>query len=182
MDVYLKHHPEATEAHLVNVGRLFTLLLSAASVLWLPVIDGTSEELFLYIQGMQVIWSAPVSVVFLGSVASERLSVGTAWRTLHAGLACGFVFWLARSGLPKAYRVEDLGSVNILHFSAGLFLADAILMYALHLLDTSGGSSQEVQALVPKSTPDQSRGDVWSLWSAALLTITVTVLSLSFWI
>merc|ERR1719367_854466 len=56
MDVYAILAPGQTEAQLVRIGRIFTVCLALVSLAWLPVIQNSNDQLFLYIQSMQVIW------------------------------------------------------------------------------------------------------------------------------
>mmetsp|Transcript_109207 Transcript_109207/g.315547 ORF Transcript_109207/g.315547 Transcript_109207/m.315547 type:complete len:555 (-) Transcript_109207:135-1799(-) len=122
MDIYAEWYPEHTERELVIVGQLFTIVLAVASMAWLPMIDGSGDELFVYIQSMQLIWCAPIAAVFLCACLSKRISSRTAWITLTGGIAVGVVFWLLRSGLPVGYRMASLQPFCVLYFGMVHFL------------------------------------------------------------
>merc|ERR1719487_946383 len=103
MDVYSKMYPDASEHQLVNVGRLFTCLIAVLSVAWLPVIDSTSDQLFLYIQSLQVIWCAPIALVFLGARFLPSMSTKTAWYVLIFGSVVGVIFWIVQNVTPPTH-------------------------------------------------------------------------------
>jgi len=135
IDVYAYLRPGQTEAQLVRAGRAFTVLLACVSLAWLPVIENSDDQLFLYIQGMQTIWSAPVVTVFLAAVASDALSEWTAWWSLVVGLAVGFLAWLLRETLPTCTGGPLCWTLrlNILHFSIALLILNVFVLLVLHL-------------------------------------------------
>merc|ERR1719473_239075 len=61
IDIYAKRYPQSRPDELVMVGRMFSFFVALISLMWVPVIQNGSEQLFLYIQGMQVVWCAPVA-------------------------------------------------------------------------------------------------------------------------
>jgi len=180
IDIYAKWQPDHTEAELVKVGRAFTIFVAVVSVLWLPMISASSSELFLYIQGMQVIWCGPIALVFLASVSMKSLSADTAWAVLMIGLVFGAFYWLLSTGLPAAWRWPPLESLNILYFSMISFTFSAALMAALHLIEhIRGNSADERTALLTKGAvlDHPIEQQIWAglptKISAALLCVTV---------
>mmetsp|Transcript_74587 Transcript_74587/g.230535 ORF Transcript_74587/g.230535 Transcript_74587/m.230535 type:complete len:542 (-) Transcript_74587:109-1734(-) len=136
IDVYRDLVPDASELRLVRVGRVFTVLMAAVSLAWLPVIQGSSSQLFLYIQEMQVIWAAPVVVVFLASLASDKVSEFTAWWALWLGLVFSFVVWLVRQFAAGCTMLPlcPIVNLNVLHFTVALFAIDVLLLLVLHFV------------------------------------------------
>src|SRR5699024_5054016 len=63
MDFYSKFKPEASEQHLVWMGRLATGVMVIIGLLWIPVIQG-SRGLYDYLQGVQSYLAPPIFVVF----------------------------------------------------------------------------------------------------------------------
>jgi uncharacterized sodium:solute symporter family permease YidK len=105
MDVYRMLFPDASETQLVFAGRTFTLLVACAAIMWLPVILNADGQLFLYIQNMQNIWASPVTVVFVASVISKKVSASTATVTLVVGLSIGVATWMLQNVLTAAMLV-----------------------------------------------------------------------------
>ncbi len=64
-DVYKKLNPAATEASLVRVGRLVTVVMVVLGMLWVPFIRYLSAEVFIYLQSVQAYISPPIAAVFL---------------------------------------------------------------------------------------------------------------------
>jgi len=153
MDVYASMVPDHTEARLVCVGRLFTVFLAVVSVAWLPVIERSGSQLFLYIQSMQQIWSSPVVVVFLASFASKSISEWVAWWSLVAGLAFGLAFWLVR----EVFGAHFVAQLNVLHFSIMLFVLDLLLLVVLHTAEPYLFPKGELDPLVKQTEIFSSR-------------------------
>ena len=179
--------PDHTEAELVYVGRLFTVVLAVLSLAWLPVIAQANDQLFLYIQGMQIIWCSPIAVVFLASCASETLCARTAMWTLVCGLAAGAAFWAWRNAVPRAWRHPAVDGLNILHYSLLLFAFSASVMGVLHSTEQRGAQSMaERTALVGDKVDYRARiaqqewAGTGTTVSAAVLAVTVAGLTLWF--
>jgi len=194
IDIYAHLRPGQTEAHLVRTGRAFTVLLACVSLAWLPVIENSDDQLFLYIQGMQTIWSAPVATVFLASVTSDALSEWTAWWSLIAGLMVGFLAWLLREIVPVCARgpVCWILRLNILHFSIGLLILNVFVLLVLHLgVDAcflvnseQQQQQQQQQHLEAKSSnTSQISTQQWAGWPSKVCSVALlmTVASLTAW-
>mmetsp|Transcript_46138 Transcript_46138/g.142913 ORF Transcript_46138/g.142913 Transcript_46138/m.142913 type:complete len:538 (-) Transcript_46138:76-1689(-) len=134
MDVYAHLAPAHTEQELVKVGRIFTVLMAVVSLAWLPVIQSSSNQLFLYIQEMQIIWTSPVVTVFLASLASDAVSEVTAWWTFWVGLTLSLCVWVARQFAAGCTTLPfcPIVNLNILLFAVVLLVLDVLLLLALH--------------------------------------------------
>lgn len=102
MDIYRAFRPDASEEALVLSGRIFTLFVALASLLWLPQILNSNEQLFLYIQSMQNIWCGPITTIFLASFVSPAVSTQSATVTLCCGLALGMFYWVVQNTLTES--------------------------------------------------------------------------------
>lgn len=139
MDIYKVYHPEASERTLVIAGRAFTVAIGLCSLAWLPVILNSNDQLFLYIMGMQSIWSSPIAVIFLGSFASRAVSTRTAWVTLVSGLIMGVLYWVIQANIPRSSLTMPLLLVKdlcILHYSIVMFLICSAIMAVSHNVET----------------------------------------------
>ena len=80
----------ASEKELVAVGRAFCALLAVVTILWLPVIDLMSDQVFVYIQSVSMYLSPPiVSVYFVGALW-RRANAHGAVAAFGVGYALGF--------------------------------------------------------------------------------------------
>ena len=137
-DVYRKLNPGASEATLVRVGRLVTLVMVLLGVLWVPFIRYLSAEVFIYLQSVQAYVSPPIAAVFLFGVFWPRANRYGALASLIAGALIGaarFIFELNRdsalvSGSPF---LSTLVSINFLHFAILIFVISAAILVVVSL-------------------------------------------------
>ncbi|MGH9799967.1 MAG: sodium:solute symporter, partial [Blastocatellia bacterium] len=127
MDFYKKLRPEASEKHLVNVGRVTTLVMVLLALLWLPMIGRISNNLWIYLQSVQAYVSPPIAAVFLLGIAWKRINSQGAL----ASLLVGFVLGAARFILEVIYAGQPLDG-GFLKFYVGMnFLHFAVLMFVI---------------------------------------------------
>src|SRR6188474_253645 len=88
MDFYSKLRPKATQAQLVRVGRVATVVMVVIGLLWIPVIQG-AKGLYDYLQGIQAYLAPPIFVVFFFGVFMKRLNGPGCLATLITGFAMG---------------------------------------------------------------------------------------------
>lgn len=136
MDIYKHWHPDVTETTLVGVGRIFTFVLAGVSLLWLPMITYSSEQLFIYIQAMQMIWCTPLSVTFLAACIFPEFSSFNAALTTSVGMILGFMYWSMRTSVPPAYAWEALATLNLYHFACIVFVLLAAVLLVVHKLES----------------------------------------------
>ncbi|MBM3797637.1 MAG: sodium/solute symporter [Acidobacteria bacterium] len=148
MDVYKKHHPEASEARLVMVGRLTTVAIVALSIAWIPLIRNLNSEVYQYLQSVQSYVGAPITATFLTGI----LWRGATSRAALVTLVTGGVIGAARFGmdiLHNAFKM-DLGPLNdvvkfsFLNFSVLVFLFCVALMVTISKADPEPARSQEL--------------------------------------
>ncbi|HKK47440.1 MAG TPA: sodium:solute symporter [Balneolaceae bacterium] len=93
MDFYSRFKPDASERHLVWMGRVATGVMVIIGLLWIPVIQG-SRGLYEYLQGVQSYLAPPIFVVFFLGIFNKRLNKeGCLW-SLGVGFFLG-IFRLA---------------------------------------------------------------------------------------
>ena len=135
-DIYKKFRPDSDERRLVLVGQLSTAVLVGFGLLWIPMMQLVSGQLYQYLQSVQAYISPPVAAVFL---------LGIFWRRVNssgavAALATGFVLGVGR--LVAEINKDSLGSglfywysdINFLHFAILLFVVCALVLTAVSLL------------------------------------------------
>src|SRR6186997_886793 len=88
MDFYSKLRPKATQAQLVRIGRVATVVMVIIGLLWIPVIQG-AKGLYDYLQGIQAYLAPPIFVVFFFGVFMKRLNGPGCLATLITGFAMG---------------------------------------------------------------------------------------------
>ena len=88
MDFYSRFRPKATQAQLVWVGRVATVVMVIVGLLWIPVIQG-GRGLYDYLQGIQAYLAPPIFVVFFFGIFMKRLNGPGCLATLLTGFAMG---------------------------------------------------------------------------------------------
>jgi len=166
LDVYAKMYPEKSEAHLVNVGRAFTVFIACVSLAWLPMIDQTNDQLFLYIQAMQVIWCSPIAFLFLGARFLPKMSAFTAWCTLLSGLALGVAFFLCQQVFPKTWLEGSVfhwvQTLNILYFAIVDFMFCGLVLACCHLMEFKGESHERLSLVTRPDIEDVIAKQEWA--------------------
>lgn len=140
-DVYKKLNPGASETRLVTVGRMFTVVMVALGILWVPFISYLSSEVYIYLQSVQAYISPPIAAVFLFGVFWPRANRHGAIAALGAGAVLGaarFVLELNRgTQLAQASFIKPLVDMNFLHFAVVLFAVSTIILVAVSLATQS---------------------------------------------
>jgi len=90
MDFYSRFRPQASQAHLVRIGRIATAIMVLIGLLWIPVIQG-SRGLYDYLQGIQGYLAPPIFTVFFFGVFSKRLNAKGCLAALIVGFAMGII-------------------------------------------------------------------------------------------
>jgi SSS family solute:Na+ symporter len=134
-DIYRKIHPEAPERRLVLVGQLSTAVLVGLGLLWIPMMQFVSGQLYQYLQSVQAYISPPIAAVFLIGIFWKRVNSAGA----VASLLAGFVLGMAR--LAMEILKDDLSGwlyvyadINFLHFAIVLFVVCTAILVVVSLM------------------------------------------------
>ena len=104
LDVYQKFQPRASQARLVWMGRVATIVMVLIALLWIPVIQG-ARGLYEYLQGVQAYLAPPIAAVFFLGVFMKRLNAAGCL----AALVCGFALGLFRLALDTPVTLGVAG-------------------------------------------------------------------------
>ena len=88
MDFYSRLRPNASQTHLVWMGRVATVVMVVIGLAWIPVIQG-GRGLYDYLQGVQSYLAPPIFVVFFLGVFNKRLNKEGCLSALLVGFALG---------------------------------------------------------------------------------------------
>ena len=141
VDVYEKLRPQASQARIVLVGRLATLVVTGLGLLWIPVMPLVSGGgLYQYLQNVQSYLAPPITAVFLLGLTSPRINTpGATW-----GLGLGFVLGFGKLVIQAFFGagkidtptvLAAIGDFNFLYFSGVLFLICVVTSIVASLLD-----------------------------------------------
>jgi SSS family solute:Na+ symporter len=164
-DVYKKIRPEASERQLVLVGQATTAVLVGFGLLWIPLMQLVSAQLYQYLQSVQAYISPPIAAVFLLGIAWRRVNAQGAM----AALATGFVLGMGRlvAELNKGSLDGILftyADINFLHFAVILFAICTVVLVGVSLVTPPPAAAQvegltfgSARAVTDRSTGPASR-------------------------
>lgn len=144
IDVYKKLKPKAPETSLVNVGRVATFVIVILAILWVPFIEGFSDQLYIYLQKVQSYIAPPITAIFLGGLLWSRANGAAAVLVLILGLVVGagrFILEIIHASLITStgtgFDTEWLNvlvNINFLHFTILMFLFSVSTLFVISLL------------------------------------------------
>ncbi len=127
VDIYNRHlRPEASQRHLIAVGRMSTVVFLLIATAWAPALL-SFERVFSYIQEFWGLITPGVAVVFLG---------GLFWRRATAGAAA----WVMGLTLPVTVGVKLLTPSAA--FLDQMWLAGLVLILLLVVISRRGPEPQ----------------------------------------
>ena len=135
-DVYRKWRPAASEARLVLVGRITTVILVFLGLAWIPFMKYVSPQIYIYLQSVQAYIAPPIAAVFLLGILSPRLNGKGALAALWAGFVLGFarlLLELDKANLTSGSMLHWYADINFLHFAAMLFVICVAVLIVVSL-------------------------------------------------
>jgi len=136
-DVYRKWRPNATEARLVFVGRVTTVVLVLVGLAWIPMMKYVSPQIYIYLQSVQAYIAPPIAAVFLLGILNPRLNGKGALSALWAGFVLGFarlLLELDKANLSSGSMLYWYANINFLHFAALLFLLCSTILIVVSIM------------------------------------------------
>jgi SSS family solute:Na+ symporter len=138
LDFYKRLKPTASEAQLVNMGRIATVLMVGLGILWVPFIHLLSSQLYIYLQSVQAYVSPPIAVCFIIGILWTRPNGAGAITSLLTGFVLGttrFVFEvLDKSEHYESALIRWLVDMNFLHYAIFMFVVCAVVLIGVSLM------------------------------------------------
>src|SRR5499425_2036352 len=138
LDFYKKLRPEASEAQLVNFGRIATGAMVLLGLLWVPFIHLLSAQLYIYLLSVQAYISPPIAVCFIFGILWTRVNGQGAISSLLTGFVLGavrFVFEvLDKSRHYQSGAIRWLVDMNFLHYAIFMFVVCTAVLVAVSLM------------------------------------------------
>jgi solute:Na+ symporter, SSS family len=138
LDFYKKLRPNASEAQLVNFGRIATGAMVLLGLLWVPFIHLLSAQLYIYLQSVQAYISPPIAVCFIFGILWTRVNGQGAISSLLTGFVLGAVRFMFEV-LDKSRRYESgfirwLVDMNFLHYAIFMFAVCTAVLVGVSLM------------------------------------------------
>ncbi len=184
-DIYLKLRPNTSEARQVRVGQTATAVLVGFGLLWIPMMQFISGQLYQYLQSVQAYISPPIASVFLIGILWQRANAAGAMAALGTGFVLGTLRLIAelnedtQTGFILAYA-----EMNFLHFAAALFAICSVVLVGVSLL-TRAPDPAKLNGITFATTPaseyaSPSRRRRQDRWASVLLVVLVGLVWLYF--
>jgi SSS family solute:Na+ symporter len=128
-DFYTKMKPNASEKHLVIVGRIATAAIVVLGILWIPVMKMFSNVLYEYLQAVQGLLAPAIAAAFMMGVFWKRTTAAGGYWGLVIGFALGMfrlilnVMHGAKAGLAIEAAKVKLKLASMLPEAQGDMLA-----------------------------------------------------------
>ena len=179
IDIYQKLRPDSSEKTLVLVGRVATGVLVILGVLWIPLLQSLSGQLYTYLQSVQAYIAPPIASVFFLGLFWKRINATGAITALVGGFVLGMGRLVAEinsrylSGWLLTYA-----EINFLHFAIFLFLA-CIGLLVIGSLITPPPSDERIRGLTYATTlaADRERSRAsWNTWDVVHSVVIVAII------
>ncbi len=137
LDFYKRMRPQASETHLVAVGRIATGVLVILGLLWVPFIKLLSSQLYIYLQSVQAYISPPIAACFILGILWTRLNGQGAISCLLTGLVLGSLRFVLevfdKSAHYQSEAIRWLLDMNFLHYAIFMFVVCSAVLVAVSL-------------------------------------------------
>ncbi len=190
VDFYKKYKPEATEKHLVKVGRIATTVVVVLGVLWIPVMKGLGQVLYAYLQDVQSLLAPGIAAVFLLGILSKRTTPAAG----ITGLTTGFVLGMIRLALkifagsinPDGVIYSIFLEPNWLHYEIALFFIVIAVMIIVSYFSKPMDPALIRGLYLGSATPEQraetrASWNNWDVVHSAIIIIVVILFYAYFW-
>jgi len=183
VDFYKKYRPQATEEHLVKVGRMATATVVLLGVVWIPVMRFVANVLYEYLQIVQSLIAPAIAAVFLLGVFSKRVTPAAGYWGLVVGFIIGMlrlVLTIFRNSLPEGTLLARLAAINWLHFCVLLFFLTIALILVISAFTRPKPDHELTGLTFASSTPEQ-RAATRASWNHWDVIHTAVILSVIVW-
>ncbi|MDR0328136.1 MAG: sodium:solute symporter [Planctomycetaceae bacterium] len=150
MDIYTKFNPNASEQHLVWIGRLATTVMVILGLVWIPVIKYMPMTLYGYLQSVQAYIAPPIFAVFFLGVFYRRVNA----YGCMTGLIAGFILGMCRLAVELMNGVKPFDEGTFLH----LFATTSFTFVCIYLTVICSVLIVLVSLVTPKPRLEQLQG------------------------
>jgi SSS family solute:Na+ symporter len=191
VDFYERLRPKASEAHLVNVGRIATVVVVLAGIAWIPIMQRIGGgQLYGYLQNVQSLLAPAIAAVFMLGIFSKHVSPISGL----VGILSGFAIGMARLFMQVAHEtggfefgpLQWFVDINWLYFCFLLFVFTCILIFVVSSF-TPKASDERLKGLTYSTITEEQKADVhkgesaWDLIHSGIVLAIVASIYWYFW-
>jgi len=176
IDFYRKFRPNASQAQLVWIGRVATMVMVVIALAWIPVIQG-ARGLYDYLQGIQAYLAPPIAAVFFFGVFMRRLTAAGCLAALLTGFALGMLrlfvdtpVTLGMAGYEHGYREGSwlwiLNNIYFQYYGLLIFVVSVAVLIVVSYATSPPGEHQLTGLTYATVTSEQRRETrrSWTHW------------------
>ncbi|XP_077806007.1 putative glucose sensor protein SLC5A4 isoform X2 [Macaca mulatta] len=141
IDLYTKVRKQASEKEILIAGRIFVLLLTVVSIVWVPLVQVSQNgQLIHYTESISSYLGPPIAAVYVLAIFCKRVNEQGAFWGLMVGLAMGLIRMITEFvyGTPSCLAPSNcpkiICGVHYLYFSIILFFGSMLVVLGISLL------------------------------------------------
>ncbi|NP_001162245.1 low affinity sodium-glucose cotransporter [Papio anubis] len=141
IDLYTKVRKRASEKEILIAGRIFVLLLTVVSIVWVPLVQVSQNgQLIHYTESISSYLGPPIAAVYVLAIFCKRVNEQGAFWGLMVGLAMGLIRMITEFvyGTPSCLAPSNcpkiICGVHYLYFSIILFFGSMLVVLGISLL------------------------------------------------
>lgn len=189
IDFYKPHHPNATEARLVWVGRIATITVFALGLIWIPIMRGLGSVLYEYLQNVQSLIAPAISAVFILGVFNRKITPKAGEWGLLIGFGVGMfrlVLMIFSNHIAPDSLLGEMLAINWLYFCLFLFFFTMAIMFLISFF-TPKASEDQLKGLTYFSQSPEQIAETKASWSfidiitSAVVVATCVAFYIYFW-
>ena len=186
VDFYKRLRPQSSEQHLVRIGRIATAAVVVIGMIWIPIMQSMSKQLYSYLQLVQSLLAPGIAAVFMAGIFSRRVTPKSGFIGLAFGFSLGMLRLLLQAlhqsaGIDWPGLIQDFVDINWLYFSFLLFVFTCVVIAVVSKF-TPPASIEQIAGLTYKSVSAQQSADdrrTYGFWevfhTCVVLGIVITV-------
>jgi len=171
VDIYEKWRPKASQAEIVRMGRLATIVMVVIALLWIPVVKG-ADGLYGYLQSVQGYLAPPIFVVFFLGVFWKRLNKQGCFWAMVIGFIVGIfrmcvdtpitIGWI--KSYPEGSFLWIVNNINFQYFSILITILSAVVMVVVSYM-TPEPNQPQIQGLTFATATDEDKANTRASWN-----------------
>ena len=191
VDFYKRLRPQSSEQHLVRVGRFATAAVVIIGMIWIPIMQSMSKQLYSYLQLVQSLLAPGIAAVFMAGIFSRRVTPKSGFVGLATGFAIGMLRLLLQAmhqsaGIEWPGLIQAFVDVNWLYFSFLLFVFTCAVIFTVSKF-TPPASVEQIAGLTYKSVSAQQNADdrktygFWEVFHTCVIVAIIVTVYIYFW-
>ena len=191
VDFYKRLRPQSSEQHLVRVGRVATAAVVVIGMVWIPIMQSMSKQLYSYLQLVQSLLAPGIAAVFMAGIFSRRVTPKSGLVGLAVGFGLGMLRLLLQglhgiAGIEWPGLIQDFVDINWLYFSFLLFVFTCAVIFVVSQF-TPKASVEQIAGLTyrsvsaQQSSQDRQSYGFWEIFHTCVIVGIILTIYVYFW-